>query len=137
MDDTSEFAIRKRWAGAVTSGETGFVAVPSLLLRSQARLGLTCVEVVVLANILMHWWKMSEWPYPRLSVIANRMTASSRTVQRAVQNLEDKGLMKRLPSEPLTTGRVVRRFDLSGLVERLRILREEHEGQEEQLDTAA
>ena len=137
MDDTSEFAIRKRWAGAVTGGETGFVAVPSLLLRSQARLGLTCVEVVLLANILMHWWQMSEWPYPRLSVIANRMAASSRTVQRAVQNLEDKKLMKRLPSESLTTGRVVRRFDLSGLVKRLRILREEQEGQEEQLNTAA
>lgn len=137
MDDTSDFAIRKRWAGAVTGGETGFVAVPSLLLRSQARLGLTCVEVVVLTNILMHWWHRSEWPYPRLSVIANRMAASSRTVQRAVQNLEDKGLVKRLPSESLTTGRVVRRFDLSGLVKRLRTLREEQEGREEQLDTAA
>ena len=133
MSTKPEFDIRERWRGAVTSGETGFVAVPSILLRSQARLGLTCVEVVVLTNVFMHWWQAHEWPYPRLSTIAHRMAASPRTVQRAVESLEDKGLLQRLPSESLVYGPAVRRFDLSGLIECLRNLKEEWEG----LDHAA
>ena len=122
----AQFDIRERWEGAVTSGETGFVAVPNVLLRSQAHLGVSAVEVVVLVNILMHWWRAHEWPHPRMSAIAKRMGTSPRTVQRAVQRLEDKQLVKRLASESLGKRRgTVQRFDLSGLIERLRHLTEQ------------
>ncbi len=34
----------------------GFQAVPDLLLRNQAKLNLSPTNLVVLLNVLMHWW---------------------------------------------------------------------------------
>lgn len=127
MNATEFSAIRARWRGAVTHGETGFTAVPDILIRSQNRLGLTSMEVVVLLNLLMHWWRPEDWPYPRMSVIGHRIGTSRRTVERAVQSLEEKGLVRRLRTEALSDGPTIRRFDLSGLIKTLQGLAEESE----------
>lgn len=84
------------------------------------------MEVVVLLNLLMYWWQPEDWPYPRLSVISERIGASRRTVERAVHSLEEKGLVRRLRSETLE-GPAIRRFDLSGLVKTLQDIVEERE----------
>lgn len=113
------------WGDAVTGGETGFTPVPDILMRSQAKLGLSPIEVVVLLNILMHWWEAHDWPYPRVSSISRRMGTSQRTVQRTVRSLEDKGFLVHRSAESIGRGPSVRRFDLSGLVFRLQDLAEE------------
>ena len=126
--------IRQRWLGAVTEGLTGFTAVPDVLIRSQSHLNLSANEMVVILNLLLHWWEGDgQWPYPRLSTIANRMGVTRRTVERAILSLESKGLLMRLEGEFSPDGLTVRRFDLSGLVSELQVaaagLRREVEGQ--------
>lgn len=77
--------IRARWDGAVTEGLTGYTAVPDVLIRSQSQLKLSASEMVVVLNLLLHWWQGDgEWPYPRISTIASRMGVTQRTVERAI-----------------------------------------------------
>ena len=117
-----ESAIRQRWGGAVTDSETGYTAVPDVLIRSQAQLELSTNEMVVILNLLLHWWQDgTDWPYPRISAIANRMGVNRRTVERALRSLESKGLVHRLESEFSQDGLTIHRFDLSGLVSELNV----------------
>ena len=126
-DEEHQSTIRARWRGAVTDAETGFTAVPDILIRSQKRLQLSATEMVVLLNILLHWWQPGEWPFPRISKISERMGIGRRTVERAIRSLNEKGLLIRLRSESKDDGPSVRRFDLSGLVHTLEQLVEENE----------
>lgn len=120
MNEATPSAVRRRWRGAVTSAETGFTPVPDILIRSQGQLGLSPTEMVVLLNILLHWWREDEWPYPRISTIGQRMGTSRRTVERAIRSLQEKGLVVHRRGEAVGAGPTVRRFDLSGLVDTLR-----------------
>lgn len=120
MGEPTPSAIRQRWRGAVTSAETGFTAVPDVLIRSQGQLKLSSTEMMVLLNILLHWWREGEWPYPRVSAISERMGISRRTVERAIRRLHEKGLVVHRRSEVMGNRPAARRFDLSGLIDILR-----------------
>ena len=123
---TWEHVITKKWGDAVSSGDTGFQAVPDILIKNQTQLGLDPVDMTVILNILMHWWEPEDMPHPRLSIIAKRMGISIRTVERHVNKIEKLGYIKRLPSEQKRTsdGRqmTVRRFNLNGLIIKLQNL---------------
>ena len=109
--------VQQKWGAAVEGGETGYQALPDVLVKGQRELGLNATEMVVLVNILLHWWATDNLPHPRPSSIARRMDVTTRTVERAIHSLERKGLIKRLPSDPESDKPSVRRFDLSGLVD--------------------
>ena len=74
----------------------GFQAVPDLLLKNQAGLGLSPTDLVVLLNVLMHWWYPSKKPFPRSTTISKRMGVTPRTVQRSTNQLEELGLLLRV-----------------------------------------
>lgn len=76
--------------------------------------------MVVLLNILLHWWREDEWPYPRVATIGERMGTNRRTVERAIRRLQEKGLLVHRRSELMGDGPAARRFDLSGLIDVLR-----------------
>jgi DNA-binding MarR family transcriptional regulator len=82
--------LRKRWRSAA---DTGFVAVPTVLLTYFRTLNITPTEFVVLLNLLAHWWSADRGPFPRVSTIARRMDTSPRTVQRALNRLRAIGLI--------------------------------------------
>ena len=121
---TNEWRAAEKWGKAVSGGETGFHVVPDVLVRGQKELNITTTEMVVLLNLLMHWWDAKKWPHPRPSVIAKRMGVSVRTVERTIKSLEKKGLVQRLPSMKTEKGIFVRAYDLSGLVEAVQKLAE-------------
>ena len=58
--------------------------------------------MVVLLNILMHWWEREpeNLPHPRPDQIAQRIGTSPRTVQRCIGNLIRAKVLKWLPAEP-------------------------------------
>jgi hypothetical protein len=85
--------IAERWGPAV---DAGFVAVPNALVRAQDKLGLSPIDVVVLLNILMHWWHRDRLPTPRSTAIAKRTGIGHRTVQRSLRKLEKLGLLQRI-----------------------------------------
>ena len=113
-----------KWGSIVTGGLNGYQLVPNVLVRHQKHLNINCTDMVVLLNILMHWWETDResMPHPRPAQIARRIGATTRTVQRSIQNLTSKGLLVWMPSERRKGGLTVRRFDLSGLRQRLQEL---------------
>jgi predicted transcriptional regulator len=105
--DEARFSIKEKWQGAVTSG-SGFVAIPMTLLRLQSKYQLTPTDMLVLVNLLAHWWDPARAVFPRSSIIAKRMGVDTRTVQRSTQRLEKAGLLER---GKLEDGRRVFHFD--------------------------
>ncbi|WP_430386488.1 helix-turn-helix domain-containing protein [Blastomonas fulva] len=86
--------VKEKWQGAVNEG-SGFVAVPMSLLRLQSRYGLTPTDMLVLINLLAHWWDPKRPVFPRSTTIAKRMGVDLRTVQRATRKMEKAGLIER------------------------------------------
>lgn len=105
--------IKDKWQGAVTQG-SGFVAVPVALLRLQAKYRLSPTEMMVLINLLAHWWDPARAVFPRSTTIAARMGIDTRTVQRATSKMEKAGLITRGHD---AQGRRV--FSFEGLVAKL------------------
>jgi hypothetical protein len=112
-----ESAVSEKWGSALSAG---FQVVPNVLLRAQSRLGLDAVDTIILLNINLHWWQKDSLPYPPPALIANRMGVSRRTVERRIFRLQKDGWLKRLPAPEGGEGIKIRKYDLTGLVERLR-----------------
>ena len=104
--------VKEKWQGAVTDF-SGFAAIPVILLKAQARLGLTATDMVVLSNLLAHWWEPDRAVFPRSSIIAQRMGVTERTVHRSL----DKMVRARLIERRRQDGR--RTFQFTPLAERL------------------
>lgn len=92
--DPVPITIKEKWQGAVTPS-SGFVAVPVSLLRLQTNLQLTATDMLVLVNLLAHWWDPDRSVFPRTSTIAQRMGVTKRTVQRSTNKMLKRGLMER------------------------------------------
>jgi DNA-binding MarR family transcriptional regulator len=93
----------------------GFQPLPDVLLFHQADLGLKSEDLNVLLNILAHWYHPESMPYLRTTTIAKRMGVSSRSVQRSILRLREKGLVAR--GEDTREGE---RFDITPLLQRLK-----------------
>jgi DNA-binding MarR family transcriptional regulator len=79
--------------------------------------------MVVLMNLLMSWWKVDEFPFPRTSTLAKRIGVTTRTIQRNVESLEQKKLIKRIwRKSDKSDARAAASYDLSGIVAELKRL---------------
>ncbi len=115
--DDARLNSRMKWGDECI--DSGFQIFPDVLLKCQRFMDLEAIDVVILLNITMQWWKFDELPYPRPSAIARRMAVSTRTVERRIGKLQKLGLLVRRPSEEVR-GKTVRKYDLSGLVRELK-----------------
>ena len=91
--------------------KAGWVGIPTILLQSQARLGLTSTDVVVLAHMIRFWWTKEKLPFPSLERMAEDMGIESANVVRSVARLRKKKLIEVVRQEPLQDA-----FDLTKLV---------------------
>lgn len=98
-----------RWGKASTAG---FAAVPNALIHSQGELKLTSNDMVVVLNLLSHWWYGKRTPFPSSALIAKRSGLGVRTVQRCLKHLQREGLIK-----PVLRPEGGTRYEMDGLVE--------------------
>lgn len=114
----STHTLTEKWGKETMAA--GFTVVPSVLLRSQRRLGINTNELAVLVHLIEHWWKPGIMPWPSKRKIAERLDVSEKTVQRAAVKLEALNLIKRVERYLGTNGRTSNGYDLNPLVERLK-----------------
>ena len=119
----------KKWGRAVL--DLGFCVIPSLLLRGQARLGISPVQLVILLHIIDHWWFAEQLPFPSKASIASRCNLSPRQVQRYRTELEERGYLKRVDRFADHKGQQSNYYDLTGLVAHLKKLEPEFTSVEE------
>lgn len=114
--DSVQITVKEKWQGAVTEA-SGFVAIPMSLLRLQTKLKLTATDMVVLVNLLAHWWDPSRAVFPRSTTIAKRMGVAKRTVQRSTSKMVRAGLIEKKLTE--VGDSQLRSFQFTPLAERL------------------
>jgi hypothetical protein len=100
----------------------GVVPVPVLLIRHQARLGLTAPELVYLLHVLSHRWDGGEWPWVAVASVCEATGASERSVQEWKASLQRKHLLRCKPRYLEGIGRRADEHDLSGLFAALEAL---------------
>lgn len=119
-NDTEPSKLNARWGEAMSDG---FLVVPRLLLIKQRELGLTNIEVVTLMNLLASWWKEDDLPYPAVPTMAHRMGVSVRTLQRTLEDLEEKGYISRVRNSTgngRSSNLRVTRYLMTGTVEKIK-----------------
>ncbi len=116
-------ALEKRWGAKVWA--IGFTGVPSLLIRGQNRLGLSPVQLNVLLQLLDHWLKRGNMPFPAKKTIAERMGMTPRYIQQIIKELEDDQFVKRKFRKTSVGDWDTNVYDLGGLVRKLRELEPE------------
>lgn len=93
IDMNQDKQLQKKWGEE--SLEMGWVSFPSSLLFLQRRFELSAMGLNVLLHLIMHWWDAESPPYPSQESISKRIGVSKRTVQRAITELEDIGLIEK------------------------------------------
>ena len=110
----------------------GYTVLPSMLLRGQARLKLTPMQLNVLLQILEPWWSADKLPFLSKETIAQRMRKSPRTVQRVIGQLEKAGHIKRIERHDGPGRQTSNYFDPDGFVKKLVALEPEFRKAKEQ-----
>lgn len=114
-------SVRERWGVAA---DTGWSAIPNILLVNQWRLQLTSEQLNVALNIFMHWHAKMRMPFPRVSTIAKRMGVSERSVHRTLKTLLDRGFLIKEKRKRYTA----QSYDVTPLVHVLQRLSDERLG---------
>ncbi len=97
----------------------GYTPLPSLLLKAQARLKLTPIQLNVLLHIIEPWWEADRLPWIAKDTIALRLRKSPRSIQRVITQLEKGGHLKRIERFYGRKHQTANAYDLSGLVKKL------------------
>lgn len=108
----------RKWGKAVMSH--GYCLLPSILLQAQARLAVSAQEMMVLLQLVEHWWTPESKVYPSKETLGERIGLSEKQVQRHIRRLEEAKLVKRIERFAPDGGRTSNEYDLSGLVARLK-----------------
>jgi len=111
-------AFEQKWGDTVRG--LGFTMVPSLLFKAQARLGLSPTQLVVLLQLLDHWWDLERHPWPSKETLSNKIGLKPRQVQRVVAELEKGGFLTRKDRFLPKGGKTSNEYNLTGLVEKLK-----------------
>jgi hypothetical protein len=125
MSKTKERKVAsEKWGGKVM--DVGYCIIPSILLRAQQRLGLNPTHLAIILQLADHWWEPERKPYPSKSRLSERLGIKERQIQRYIAELEQGGFVKRIAQYNGThNGRMPNKYDLSGLVQKLKELEPE------------
>jgi len=114
--------------------QCGFTIVPSVLLQCQERLGISGQQLAILIHLLDYWWDPASKPWPSKEKIADRMQISTKQVQRHMRALEQAGYVRREERYNARGGQTSNSYDLTGLVQKMKLLGEELHSASKQAD---
>lgn len=116
----SQRALEARWGAAAL--HKGFTALPNVLLLYSNELELDSLDIMIVLHIASYWWESERLPHPSKARIAASLKVDPRTVQRRIQAMEKKGLIKRKARKTRAGDNDTNEYDLSGLVKEARRL---------------
>ena len=98
----------------------GQCILPSILLRAQARLLLNSTQMIVLLQLIEHWWTADSKVFPSMRTIADRIAMTPKTVQRTVDVLVQKGLVTKKRRTLPGGGNASNEYTFLGLIKKLK-----------------
>lgn len=121
MTTTKNKSSTERIFGSGVMGH-GYTAVPNILVRAQARLGISTTQFNILVQLLSYWIDPKRPPFPTKRELANRMNITVQTLRINVKALEDQGLVRRVQRTTAAGDYGSNAYHLDGLVARLKKL---------------
>ena len=113
----------------------GFTVIPSTLLAKQHALGLDCIDIVIILQILKHWWHKENAPFPSQVQLAKTMGTNLSTVKRHLTRLRELGFITWSARSNKHGGQAANAYDLSGLIQHVHNFAvEEIEGRKREAD---
>jgi predicted transcriptional regulator len=111
--------MEEKWG--VEIKKNGFTQIPTILLEKQHALGINSTELVIILNILKHWWEADKKPYPGVKGLADAMGLQRNTVQKGITRLEQMGLIKRIQRfSKNSKGQMSNEYSFDGLIKHLK-----------------
>ena len=105
----------KKWSKTLMN--SGWTALPSVILERQQALGLDAIDVNILMHLASYWWTAENKPHPSKKTIAAAIGIDSRTVQRHIARLEAGNLIKREQRRLPGKGSKTNLYHFDGLIE--------------------
>lgn len=115
----------KKWGAAVM--RHGTLILPSILLRAQARLLVNSTQMVVLLQLVEHWWTVESKVFPSMKTIADRISLTPKQVQRSIDALVAKGLITKIARRLPHGGKASNEYRFDGLVQKLKAIEPDFE----------
>ncbi|MEO1660096.1 MAG: helix-turn-helix domain-containing protein [Pseudomonadota bacterium] len=113
----------KIWGKPVTGH--GYAAVPSILLKSQRRLGINATQMNIIIQLLEYWYDPTRPPFPTKKQLAERMGVHPKTIQLNIRELEQAGYIKREKQKTASGDWGSNIYHLGGLVAKIKALEPE------------
>lgn len=113
----------KIWGKSVISH--GYAAIPSILLKSQRRLGINATQLNLIVQLLEHWYDPSRPPFPTKRQLADRIGVHPKTIQLNIKALEKAGYIQRQKQKTAAGDWGSNIYHLDGLVEKIKALEPE------------
>lgn len=110
----------------------GYTAVPNVLVRAQARLGISTTQFNIVVQLLSYWIDPKRPPFPTKKDLAKRMSITPKTVQTNIAALERHGLIEREQRITPAGDYGSNTYRLDGLVARLKSLEPSFEEEREE-----
>ena len=103
----------------------GYAGIPSILIRSQARLGLSPTQMNIIVQLLDYWFEPNRPPFPSKKDLADRIGITAKTVQINIRELETAGYITREMRRTKSGDWNSNIYHLDGLVKKIRKLEPE------------
>ena len=105
----------------------GFVGLPSVLVRGQARLQLSPTEFNIVVQLLSYWIDPKRPPFPSKKDLARRMGLNPATVRINIAKLEERGLVRREQRKTASGDWNSNIYHLDGLVDAIKAIEPDFE----------
>jgi len=100
----------------------GYTGVPSILIQSQARLGLNSMQLNIILQLSDYWFDPERKPFPSKQDLADRIGCSPKTIQNNIRDLEGAGLVRREIRRKSVGDFNSNIYHLDGLVEKIQAI---------------
>lgn len=111
-------SIVDRWGKDLTAA--GWTAIPNVLFEYSQELGLKSHHIVIILHLAGYWWRKGNDPFPSKATLARKIGVDSRTVQRAIAELERKGYIERNKRFASSGGNLSNSYSFDGLIKKAR-----------------
>lgn len=112
--------------------QEGHTAVPNLVLKHYAELGITPTEMMFIIHIWQYWWTERQ-PFPSLNTVSKRMNLSRRQARNYTQSLKGKGFLEVHDRFSATLGQMSSEYDFTPLLKAIVACAMSHDTSEQEV----
>lgn len=116
--ETAPSSFERIWGKKVRSH--GYAAIPTILIRSQHRLGINSTQFSLLMHLLDLYWSPDRPPFPTKQQLADRIGIKMSSIKPNMKALEKAGLIQRVQHKTSAGDWGANTYHLDGLIQRIK-----------------